>query len=102
MSNPVSRIILTIQPRALYVDPLILLIEVYISDRRRGIRELVGYANGFEERRNDKVHVLAWVGKETDHAEECEGCHGTRVIVARKTCLGAVEARRDVYEGIRI
>lgn len=78
---------------------LIPLIEIYISNRCRCVGEVVGDADGLEERRNNEVHVLAWIGKEADHAKEREGCHGAGVVVAGKTCMGVIEAGWDVYGG---
>ena len=69
MPDPILRVFLTIQPSALNIDILILCIKIDITNRSRSVCELIGDANGFEERRTDKVHVLSWVGEEAYHAE---------------------------------
>lgn len=104
MSDPIPRITLPIQCRALHVYVLLRLIriEVDVSDSSSLISKRARYTDRWEERGRDEIHILPWVREEAEHAEDGEGCHGARVVVARKTGVGGVEARRNVCSKVAL
>lgn len=96
MSNPILRIVHTIQLRALYVYVLIAAIEVDIPDRRGFIRLRVSKADGGEERRGDEIDVLTWVREQAKDREDGEASHGAGVVVAGEAGGGGVEMGWDI------
>lgn len=96
MTDPILGIRLAIQPRALDIYPPVGAIEIDIPDRCGLVCHGVSDTHGFEERGDDKVHVLPWVGEEAHHREDGEGAHGARVVVAGEAGCGGVEGGGDV------
>lgn len=96
MPNPIPRIHLSIQPRPLHINPLILGIEIPIPYRRDFPREWGSIAHILEKGRRDEVDVLACDGEEAGHGEGDEAAGGAGVVVAWQAGLTAVEGGGDV------
>lgn len=92
MANPVLRIGMSVQFCALDVNSPVGLIEIEVPDRGGLIRDRMGNADGFEERRDDKVHVLSGVREKAYHGEDGEGAHSTGIVVTGEPGVGSVEA----------
>lgn len=63
MSNPIPRVILPVERRALHVDILVRRVEIHGADGGRGVGYRVCDGHGGEEGRRDEVHVLPRVGE---------------------------------------
>jgi hypothetical protein len=98
MSYPILRIILAIKLRTLNIDALVILVKVDITNRGSLVRNLIRNIYALKKGWRDEIHVLSWIGKQAKHAEEREGCHGARVVIARQASLCVIEAGWDVCD----
>jgi hypothetical protein len=100
MPDPVPSVLISIQCSALDIDITVPCVKTFRDpDSGSGVVEGIGNTDRREEGRGDEVDVLAWVGKESEQAEDGEGGHGTTIIVARETCMAGVKAGGNVWRG---
>jgi hypothetical protein len=96
MLYPIPCIRHAIQRRAL--DEIVLLIRGEVDVFNSGCLPCLAIRNAyrFEERRNNKVHVLASVREDTHHDERNERAHGAAIVIARYARDRVVEKARYV------
>lgn len=94
--NPVLGVGFSVKSSRLDVNVFVRSIKVnrlngrcLVGQRRRAL-------DRWEERRDDEVHVLCWVGEETHHRHGNESTHGSRIVVSRKSCWGGGKVLGDV------
>ena len=99
MIDPVLPVRLSIQPRLLHIDSLVLRIEINIPHRRDLARLPIRDADCFKERWRDEIDVLPRIRKQTHDAQRGEAAHGAAVVIARDADESGIELTGYVAVG---